>query len=117
MIRKFKNNLVKRKTRIRAKIRIVSSDLPRLSVFRSGKHIYAQIIDVKKNGKVLAASSDLGLKGKFTKTQKAEIVGEKISEMMKKLKIQKIAFDRSGYAYNGRLKSLAQKAREGGLKF
>lgn len=87
---------------------------PRLAVFRSTQHIYAQIIDDTKN-KTLVSASDIKLKG--TKKEKAASVGEEIAEKAKKLKISKIVFDRGGYKYHGRISSLAEGARKGGLEF
>jgi len=91
-------------------------DSLRLSVFRSGKHIYAQIID-DKAGKTLVACSDLKLKQKLTKTQRAEAVGKELGQKAKSKKINKIVFDRGWYQFHGRVKALAQSAREHGLKF
>lgn len=109
---------LRRKNRIRARIK--KSGLPRLSVFRSNKHIYAQIID-DKAGKTLVAASDLNLdsklKEKKTKTQKAQLVGEKIAQLALKQKIKKVVFDRGCYLYHGRVKALAEAARQAGLDF
>lgn len=87
---------------------------PRLAVFRSTQHIYAQIIDDTKN-KTLVSASDVKTKG--TKKEKAQSVGEKLAEKAKKLKIKKIVFDRGGYKYHGRIAALAEGARKGGLEF
>ncbi len=87
----------------------------RLSVFRSSKHIYAQIID-DKNGVTLAAESDLQIeKGK--KTENAYLVGKKLAKIAAKKKIKRIFFDRGGFLYHGRVAELAKGAREGGLEF
>lgn len=105
-----------RKNRIRSKLS-GTAKRPRLVVFRSNKHIYAQIID-DSTGKTLLSLSDSSLKDeKGTKIQKAEKLGEKLAEMAKKNKIEKVVFDRAGYKYHGRIKALAQKAREAGLIF
>ncbi len=87
---------------------------PRLAVFKSTQHIYAQIIDDNKN-KTLASASDAKLTG--TKKEKAGLVGEAIAEKAKKLKIKKIVFDRGGFKYHGRIAVLAEGARKGGLEF
>lgn len=91
---------------------------PRLSVFRSLKHIYCQLIDDERS-KTLASASDLELKDIQVKgkVKKAYLVGKLIAEKAKKLGIERIVFDRSGYKYHGRVKALANGAREGGLKF
>lgn len=95
--------------------RIVGTDTcPRLSVFRSSKHIFAQIID-DSNGKTLLALSDIKLTG--TKQDKAFEVGKVIAKEALKKKITRIVFDRGGFLYHGRIMKLAEGAREGGLKF
>ncbi len=83
-------------------------------MFRSTQHIYAQIIDDSKN-KTLVSSSDVKLKG--TKKEKAVLVGEDLAKKAAKLKIKKIVFDRGGFKYHGRISSLAEGARKGGLEF
>jgi len=90
----------------------------RLFVFRSLNHIYAEIIDEKKN-KTVASASDRNLKKtkKDSKVKLAYEVGKKIAELGKEKKITKVFFDRGGYKYHGRVKSLADGAREGGLEF
>jgi len=110
----------RRHKRVRAKI-FGTAKRPRLCIFRSAKHIYAQLIDDEK-GKTLAAASDSGikrtkLKTKKTKADKAKEVGKLIAEKAKTKKIEKVVFDRGGYQYHGRVKALAEGAREGGLKF
>ncbi|OGD84196.1 50S ribosomal protein L18 [Candidatus Curtissbacteria bacterium RBG_13_40_7] len=97
---------------------------PRLRVFRSNKHIYAQLIDNAK-GQIIVFSSDLKLSSvksktsdtKSVKLEKAHEVGANIAKMAKSKKITKVIFDRAGYNYHGRIKSLAEGAREGGLIF
>jgi len=114
----MKKNQLKRQRRVRLKLK-ARSNRPRLSVFRSNKKIYAQIIDDKK-GKTLVAVSekDLGkLKKKITKTEKAREVGKILAKKAKKAKIAKVYFDRGKYKYHGRIKALAEGAREGGLNF
>ena len=106
----------RRHKRIRAKI-FGTSERPRLYAFRSPKHIYAQLID-DEHGKILAASSDLELKKKkMVKIEKAKKVGGMIAKKAEELKIEKAVFDRGGYKYHGRIKALAEAAKEGGLKF
>lgn len=105
-----------RKKAITAKIK--ASMGIRLGVFRSSIHIYAYITDDTK-GRIVFSSSDQTLvsKTKMTKTQKAFEVGKNIAQKAKEAGITKIAFDRSGFLYHGRVKSLADGAREGGLDF
>ncbi len=106
------------KYRVRKKVR-GTTEKPRLSVFRSNKAIYAQVIDDLEGKTIAAASSDtkdIGDK-KMTKTEKAREVGKLIAERAKEAGIADIIFDRNGYLYHGRVKSLAEGAREGGLKF
>lgn len=91
-----------------------SADRPRLSVFRSSQHIYAQIIDDQK-GVTLASMSDLKLTGR--KSDKASQVGEELAKKAVALKISKVVFDRGGYKYQGRVIALAEGARKGGLDF
>lgn len=110
-----------RRLRIRRRVRKIVSgtaECPRLSVFRSNKDIYAQLIDDKTGKTLVAASSrdkDLGAEG--TKSEKAVVVGKRIAEKALAAGIETCAFDRGGYLYHGRVKSLAEGAREGGLKF
>jgi large subunit ribosomal protein L18 len=116
-----KNNSFQR-SRIRRRIRgkiSGTSDRPRLSVFRSNKQIYAQIIDDSKGVTLAAASStdkDIASK-KVTKIEQAKLVGQLLAEKAKQAEIDTVVFDRGGYVYHGRVKSLAEGAREGGLKF
>jgi len=104
----------RRSNRVRAKI-VATSSRPRLAVYRSNMYIYAQIIDDTK-GHTLAAASDLKIK-EGTKTERAAKVGELIAEAAKKAGIEEVAFDRNGYKYTGRVKALAEAARNAGLKF
>jgi len=109
----------RRHKKIREKIRRLSK-YPRLSVFRSNKHIWCQLIDNKTN-KVIESASDKeinqkNLKNK-TKTEKAFMVGELIAKKILAKNIKKVSFDRSGYKYHGRVKALAEGARKGGLIF
>ena len=89
---------------------------PRLSVFRSSSHMYAQLID-DESGKTLASASSLEVKGKAAKTDKSVEVGKLIAGKGKALNIESVVFDRGGYKYHGRVKALADAAREAGLKF
>jgi len=98
-----------------------SSDRPRLSVYRSATNIYAQIID-DASGRTIVAASTLSkeLKEKLKNggnVEAAKKVGELLSRFAKKKKVSRIAFDRNGYLYHGRVKALAEAAREGGLEF
>jgi large subunit ribosomal protein L18 len=92
-----------------------TAERPRLSVFRSNKQIYAQVInDVE--GKTLAAASSLGLE-KMPKTEQAQKVGALLAEKAKAAGVETVVFDRNGYLYHGRVQAFADAAREGGLKF
>lgn len=111
------NRRAKIKRRIRKKISGTSAT-PRLSVFRSNKQIYAQLID-DTNGVTLVAASSYKNKAaeKKNKSEQAAIVGKEIAEKALKAGVESVVFDRNGYLYHGRVKSLADSAREGGLKF
>ncbi|WP_299012243.1 50S ribosomal protein L18 [uncultured Polaribacter sp.] len=111
---------LERRARIKRRIRKIISGTPtkpRLSVFRSNKEIYAQLID-DENGVTLASvsSRDKGLKA-ASKSEAANAVGKAIAEKASKSGIETVAFDRNGYLYHGRVKVLAEAAREAGLKF
>jgi large subunit ribosomal protein L18 len=115
------NLFERRRMRVRTRLRQVANGKPRLSVFRSSKHIYAQIID-DANGVTLAAASsvDKALKGQLktgADTAAAQRVGQLIAERAKAKGIEAVVFDRGGYIYHGRVKALADGAREGGLSF
>ena len=110
----------RRKLRIRRKIS-GTVEKPRLTVFRTAKHIYAQVID-DSTGKTLAHVSTLSkdLKGSLdegNKTEAAKKVGALVAKICLSKKIEKVVFDRNGYLYHGRVSALANAAREGGLKF
>ena len=105
---------IKIKFRIRKKI-VGTAERPRLSVFRSNKHIYAQVIN-DKAGVTLAAASSLGFE-KMNKTEQAKKVGLLLAEKAKAAGVESVVFDRNGYLYHGRVQSLADGAREGGLNF
>lgn len=112
------NKLEKRiriKRRVRGKIS-GSAELPRLSVYRSNKEIYAQLID-DVNGKTLATASSRTLKTKGTKMEISAEVGKAIAEKAKAVGVESVVFDRNRFIFHGRVKSLADGAREGGLKF
>lgn len=106
-----------RKRRIRAKV-WGTNVRPRLSVFRSSRHIYAQIIDDSK-GVTIVSYSDLAIpkEKKVGKTEAARIVGKALAGLAKERKIDKVVFDRGGNKFHGRVKSVADGAREGGLNF
>ncbi|MBM4195234.1 MAG: 50S ribosomal protein L18 [Gemmatimonadetes bacterium] len=103
----------RRHRRVRAKV-AGTAGRPRLVVFRSDKHIYAQIVDDAARRTVLTVS-DNGLSGK--KSEKSTAVGKLVAEKAKAAGITKVVFDRAGYRYHGRVKAVADGAREGGLEF
>ena len=110
----------RRQRRARYKLRKAAGSRPRLSVFRSGKHIYAQVIDDRKGLTLAAASSlDEGLKALKTGADKdaAKAVGKLVAERALKAGVKEVVFDRGAYIYHGRVKALADAAREGGLSF
>lgn len=106
---------IRRHARVRAKIQ-GTSKRPRLSVFKSNKYLYAQLIDDDK-ANTIASSSSKVLAPKKTMTEQAKIVGEDIAKKAGEKKIKEVVFDRGGYIYGGRVKVLADAARAGGLKF
>ena len=119
MIKKRDNNKQRllRHRRVRGKIN-GSADRPRLNVFRSSKHIYAQIIDDKLGVTLCAASTlEKGFEGQAGNAEAAKKIGEIIAERAKSAGIEQVVFDRGGYIYHGRVKALADGARAGGLKF
>ena len=105
---------IRLKRKIRARI-LGTKERPRLSVFRSNKFIYAQVID-DNNGKTLIAASEIKA-AKGTKTERAKEVGKMIGELCLKGKIEKVVFDRNGFKYTGRIKLVADAARAAGLQF
>ncbi len=108
---------LQRHKRVRGKVS-GTTERPRLSVFRSSKHIYAQIIDDTKGTTLCAASTlDKGFEGYTGNAEAAKKVGEAVAERAKKMGITEVVFDRGGFIYHGRVKALAEGAREGGLKF
>lgn len=118
MIKKESNNVARqrRHTRVRNKI-VGTAEMPRLNVFRSNSQIFAQIIDDEK-GTTLVSSSSVELKLKNGgNAEGAALVGADIAKKAQKAKISKVAFDRGGYQYHGRVQALAEAARENGLEF
>ena len=118
---RMKATNARRKQRVRLALRRSANGRPRLSVFRSSKQIYAQVID-DEHGRTLAAASSLektmreSLKTGAT-VEAARIVGKELAERAKKAGVAKVVFDRGAYMYHGRVKALAEGAREGGLEF
>jgi large subunit ribosomal protein L18 len=105
--------------RIRKKIS-GTADIPRLAVYRSNKQIYVQVVDDLNKITLVSASSkekEIAAKTGIKKTDQAKLVGKLLASKCKEKGIEKAVFDRSGYKYHGRVKSLADAAREGGLKF
>lgn len=114
MITKNEKRL-KIKARVRGKIS-GTAECPRLTVFRSNKQIYAQVID-DLTGRTLAAASSLKIDEKLPKKEQAAKVGEMVAKNALEAGVERVAFDRNGYLYHGRIKELADAARKGGLKF
>ncbi len=116
------NSLVKkiRKQRQRRLLRVRRPMLEnrglRLSVYRSGRYIYAQIIDDQKNI-TMVSTSDLKIKTKISRIERAKVVGKTLAELAKKKKIKTVVFDRGWYKFHGRIKALADSGREHGLEF
>ena len=108
----------RRRRRVRTALKARAGGRPRLSVHRSGRHIYAQIID-DVNGVTLAAASsnEKGFEGLGSNSEAAAKVGKLLAERAKAKGIENVCFDRGGYLYHGRVKALADGAREGGLNF
>ena len=109
----------KRRQRVRSKLRSQVAGRPRLSVHRTGRHIYAQVIDDSKGTTVAAASTiDKDLKATNGSTSEAAAeVGKRVAEAAKKAGVTSVVFDRGGFLFHGRVKALADAAREGGLEF
>lgn len=110
-----KNKRQIRHKRVRAKV-AGTAECPRLSVFRSNKHVFLQLVDDSK-GKTLVSMSDYKIKKKIAKTDRAKETGKELAKLAKEKKIKKVVFDRGGYKYHGRVKAAADAAREEGLKF
>lgn len=104
----------RRQTRTRNKVK--TSGRPRVSVYRSNKYIFAQLIDDTKNVTIIGVS-EKNLKTKGTKSEKAKALGLLLAEKAKAKKVTKIVFDRGSYAYHGRVKNVAEGLREGGMEF
>lgn len=118
----IKNRKDFRRFRIKKRIRKVvhgTPDRPRMTVFRSNKEIYVQLVDDLGGKTIVAASSQAGdiASQKVTKIEKAKLVGKLIAEKATEAGVNSVVFDRNGYLYHGRVKSLAEAARENGLKF
>ena len=110
-------NTRRRAKRVRRRLKKNANGLPRLSVYRSSKNISVQIID-DSNGVTLASASTLeDKKAKGSNIEAAQRIGKLIAERAKKAKVENVVFDRGGYLYHGRVKALADAAREAGLKF
>ncbi|WP_321481095.1 50S ribosomal protein L18 [uncultured Bacteroides sp.] len=110
---------IERRTKIKYRVRNKisgSAERPRLSIFRSNKQIYVQIID-DISGVTLASASSLSLEGKLPKKDQAVKVGDLIAKKAQEAGISTVVFDRNGYLYHGRVKEVADAARNGGLKF
>ena len=121
MLTKVSKNQIRRRVhdRIRKKV-LGTSERPRLNVYRSLNNIYVQVIDDLKGETIVAASTAVGKKGEQVaggNVAAAKNIGKKIAEMAKAKGINKVVFDRGGYIYHGRVKALADAAREAGLKF
>jgi len=122
LINKGNRNEIRKKRHLRIRKNIAgTTERPRLSVFRSSKHIYAQIIDdVNGNTIVSASTVDKELRDKVTNganIEAAKLVGELVAKRAVEKGIKSVVFDRSGYLYHGRIKALAESAREAGLEF
>ncbi len=104
----------RRKLKIRNRV-VGTMERPRLSVYRTNQHIYAQLVD-DSNSQTLMATSDVKLE-KGTKSEKAKLVGESLAKLAQAKKITKVVFDRNGFKFHGRIKELAQGAKDGGLIF
>ena len=109
----------RRRQRVRSKLRAKVAGRPRLSVHRTGRHIYAQVIDDSKGATIASASTlDKDMKAKNgSTTEAAADVGKRVAEAAKKAGISSVVFDRGGFLFHGRVKALADAAREGGLEF
>jgi len=121
MSEKAKALFLRRRQRVRRSLRRAANNRPRLSVFRSSKHIYAQVID-DAVGRTLAAASTLDRELKTNLTTGADIaaasaVGKLVAERAKAAGVERVVFDRGAYLFHGRVKALADAAREGGLDF
>ena len=120
MIKRKSRNILRQKRHLRIRQNLVGTSVrPRLSVYRSTKNVYAQLID-DVNGVTLASASTVEKDSKVTNggnTEAAKVIGTLIAERALKLDIKNVVFDRSGYLYHGRVKALAESARAAGLEF
>lgn len=117
MIKKDSKNIARKRRHVRIRKTISgTSAVPRLNIFRSNSNIFAQIID-DETGNTLVSASTIDMKIKSNNTEACVKVGQEIAKKAKKLNITKIVFDRGGYLYHGRVKALADAAREEGLEF
>ena len=105
---------IRRHARVRERV-AGTGERPRLAVFRSLSHIYAQVID-DRAGRTVAAASDVGAKA-GNKTERAKLVGKALADKARAAGVAEVVFDRGGYRYHGRVKALADAAREAGLRF
>lgn len=119
MIRKISKNEIRERIHMRIRKKLAgTSERPRLAVFRSVAHIYAQVIDDTKGVTLAAASStEKGLVSTGGNVAAAQAIGKKVAERAKEAGIASVVFDRGGYLYHGRIKALADAAREAGLEF
>ena len=119
MVKKFDRNKARQKRHLRVRNKIAgTADCPRLNVFRSSKHIYAQIIDDNAGVTLVGASSmEKGFEGSGSNKEAARKVGEMVGKRAVEKGIETVVFDRGGYLYHGRVQELAEGARESGLKF
>ena len=114
---KNKKNIRRSRIRLRIRKKIKgTAERPRLSVFRSNKHMYAQLID-DLNGRTLASASTFDGGGSGNPTEQSKDVGIRLAEKAKEAGVEIVVFDRNGYRYHGRVKALAEGAREAGLQF
>ena len=118
MLKKTNKNAERQRRHARVRTKVSGTpECPRLNVFRSNSHIHAQVID-DVNGKTLAAASSVDMKlENGSNVEAAALVGKEIAKRAKAKKIEEVVFDRGGYIYHGRVKALAEAAREAGLKF
>ena len=119
MVKKFDRNKARQKRHLRVRNKIAgTADCPRLNVFRSSKHIYAQIIDDNAGVTLVSASTmEKGFEGNGSSNEAARKVGEMVGKRAVEKGIETVVFDRGGYLYHGRVQELAEGARESGLKF
>ena len=119
MVKKFDHNKARLKRHLRVRNKIAgTADCPRLNVFRSSKHIYAQIIDDNAGVTLVSASTmEKGFEGNGSNKEAARKVGEMVGKRAVEKGIETVVFDRGGYLYHGRVQELAEGARESGLKF